>query len=311
MKPQNITERLFYEALRIRLVEASIIELYPSDKIQSPVHLSIGQEAVAVGVCAALKTSDPLFGTYRSHAFYLAKGGCLKQMFAELYGRRGGCAKGKAGSMHLMAPEVGFMGSSAVVASTIAHAVGAAYAVKLFKRNQVVTTVFGDGATEEGVYHESLNFASLKKLPTLFICENNGLAVHAKTWERQAFKISQHVRAYGMPYVCVKQGYDLMAVARAARAAVRYVRRCGTPYYLEIKTCRYKEHVGVNDDLNAGYRTQAELDRWKRNDPLVTDGRRVAKYSGRIRKEINEAIRYAEASPVPGAADLLQDVIER
>ena len=174
-----LSDTLFYQALRIRLVEERIIELYPTDKIQSPVHLSIGQEAVAVGVCRSLRTTDLLFSSYRSHAFYLAKGGDLRTMFAELFGRVTGCCGGKAGSMHLAAPEVGFMGASAVVASTIPHAVGAALAAQRLKRtDQVIVVAFGDGATEEGVYHESLNFAGLHKLPLVLLCENNGLAVH-------------------------------------------------------------------------------------------------------------------------------------
>ena len=175
----NMFERLFFQALRIRLVEERIIELYPSDVIQSPVHLSIGQEAVAVGACDSLTFNDLLFCTYRSHAFYLAKGGNLREMFAELYGKITGCARGKAGSMHLAAPEVGLMGASAVVASTIPHAVGAALAAKRLSKDQIIVGVFGDGATEEGVYHESLNFAALHRLPVIFLCENNGLAVHS------------------------------------------------------------------------------------------------------------------------------------
>lgn len=184
----GIYEELFYKALRIRLVEERIIELYPSDKIQSPVHLSIGQEAVAVCACQSLKQADLLFCSYRSHAFYRAKGGHLCEMFAELYGKATGCGRGKAGSMHLAAPEVGLMGSSAVVASTIPHAVGAALAAERLKKPQVIVAVFGDGATEEGVYHESLNFAALHKLPIVFFCENNGLAVHSKLEARQAYR---------------------------------------------------------------------------------------------------------------------------
>ena len=157
----NLYEDLFYKALRIRLVEECVIELYPSDKIQSPVHLSIGQEAVAVGVCQSLRPTDLLFCSYRSHAFYLAKGGDLDQMMAELYGKVTGCCEGKGGSMHLAAPEVGLMGASAIVASTIPHAVGAALAAKRLNKGHVIVAAFGDGATDEGAYHESLNFAVL------------------------------------------------------------------------------------------------------------------------------------------------------
>src|SRR5215469_12682757 len=180
-------EALFRECLRIRLVEEKIIELYPSDRIQSPVHLSIGQEAVAVGTCETLRPTDLLFATYRSHAFYLAKGGDLNRMFAELYGRIDGLAKGKAGSMHLAAPDVGMMGSSAVVATNLPHAAGAALAARNRRTDQVIVCAFGDGATEEGVYHETLNFVALMQLPVVLLCENNGLAVHASQKERQSY----------------------------------------------------------------------------------------------------------------------------
>ncbi len=185
----NIYEELFFLALKIRLVEEKVIELYPSDKIQSPVHLSIGQEAVAVGVCRSLTPSDLLFSSYRGHAFYMAKGGDLRAMFAELCGKVTGCCEGKGGSMHLAAPEVGMMGASAIVASTIPHAVGAALAAKLLKKEQVIVAVFGDGAVDEGVYHESLNIAALHALPVIFLFENNGLAVHSRMADRHSFNV--------------------------------------------------------------------------------------------------------------------------
>ena len=198
MKDEAIYRRLFRTALLIRLVEERIIELYPSDKIQSPVHLSIGQEAVAVGVCDGLKPDDLVFATYRSHGFYIAKGGSLDAMFAELYGRKGGVSGGKAGSMHLAAPEVGLMGSSAVVASTIPHAVGAALSFKRRGALAIAVAVFGDGATEEGVYHESLNFAALMKVPVLFLCEDNGLAVHSHRPVRQSYRLAEHAASFGI-----------------------------------------------------------------------------------------------------------------
>ena len=201
-------EKFFYSALRIRLVEERIMELYPSDKIQSPVHLSIGQESVAVGICHSLLPSDLLYSTYRSHAFYLAKGGDVRKLFAELYGKVTGCCQGKGGSMHLAAPDVGFMGTSAVVASAIPHAVGSALATKYLKKNQVNVVVFGDGAMDQGVYHESLNFAALHQLPVVFIFENNGLAVHSPLESRHAFSTLDHVKSYGIPTVNIAEGYD-------------------------------------------------------------------------------------------------------
>src|ERR1700677_3146591 len=164
-------ERLYRSLYRIRRVEEEVARVYPTDRIKSPVHLSIGQEAVSVAVCEALRPSDVVFGTYRCHALYLTKGGDLKQMIAELYGKATGCAKGKGGSMHMIAPKAGVMGTSAVVGTTIANAIGYAYAMKLQQRDTVVASFFGDGATEEGVFHESLNWASLKGLPIIFVCE--------------------------------------------------------------------------------------------------------------------------------------------
>jgi len=208
-------EALFRACLRIRLVEERIIALYPSDCIQSPVHLSIGQEAVAVGACEPLGREDFVFSTYRGHAFYLAKGGDLPRMFAELYGRVGGMAKGKAGSMHLASPAVGMMGSSAVVGSNLPHAAGAALAARNRSTQQVMLCAFGDGATEEGVYHETLNFISLLQLPVVLLCENNLLAVHAHPHERQSYTIAEHAACFGLETTVIDEGHDPTAVADA------------------------------------------------------------------------------------------------
>ena len=300
--------RLFRRALLIRLVEERIIELYPSDRIQSPVHLSIGQEAVAVGVCDALQANDLMFATYRSHAFYIAKGGPLGPMFAELYGRRDGVSGGKAGSMHLSAPDVGLMGSSAVVASSIPHAVGAALALKRRADSRIAVAAFGDGATEEGVYHESLNFASLKNVPVLFVCENNRLAVHSHLATRHAYRIVEHAASFGLEGRRVEEGWNMEAVRDATAAAVEHVRK-GKPYLLEIMTARYMEHVGVAEDFHFQYRSRAEIDAWKQRDPLILDRALVDALSGELLQEIDEAVAYAEQSAPPSKADLLTDII--
>ncbi len=300
--------RLFRRALLIRLVEERIIELYPSDRIQSPVHLSIGQEAVAVGVCDALQANDLMFATYRSHAFYIAKGGLLGPMFAELYGRRDGVSGGKAGSMHLSAPDVGLMGSSAVVASSIPHAVGAALALKRRADSRIAVAAFGDGATEEGVYHESLNFASLKNVPVLFVCENNRLAVHSHLATRHAYRIVEHAASFGVEGRRVEEGWNMEAVRDATAAAVEHVRK-GKPYLLEIMTARYMEHVGVAEDFHFQYRSRAEIDAWKQRDPLILDRALVDALSEELLQEIDEAVAYAEQSAEPSKADLLTDII--
>lgn len=177
--PVGIDLEAVYRSLYlVRHVEEEIARVYPTDKIKSPVHLSIGQEAVSVAVCQALRFDDMVFGTYPGHALYLAKGGDLKRMIAELYGKATGCAKGKGGPMHLVDIPHGVMGMSAVVGTTIPHAVGYAYALKLQRSDRIVASFFGDGTTEEGVFYEALNFAALRQLPILFICENNGYAIH-------------------------------------------------------------------------------------------------------------------------------------
>ncbi len=304
----QVYRRLFRSALLIRLVEERIIELYPSDRIQSPVHLSIGQEAVAVGICDALRADDLLFATYRSHAFYIAKGGGLGPMFAELYGRRDGVSGGKAGSMHLSAPDVGFMGSSAVVASAIPHAVGAAMALKRRGDGRIAVAVYGDGATEEGVYHESLNFAALKRCPVLFICENNQLAVHSHLAERHSYRVVEHAAAFGISGRRVDEGWDMMAVRKATEEAVAHVRN-GEPYLLEVMTARYKEHVGVGEDFHFQYRSRAEIDAWKERDPLIVDQTLVDDLTVELLREIDAAVAHAEQSPLPQRADLLTDVL--
>lgn len=300
--------RLFRTALTIRLVEERVIELYPSDRIQSPVHLSIGQEAVAVGVCDALNPDDLVFATYRSHGFYIAKGGALDKMFAELYGRIGGVSKGKAGSMHLSAPEVGLMGSSAVVASSIPHAVGAALSFKRRGSSRVAVAVFGDGATEEGVYHESLNFAALMKVPVLFLCEDNGLAVHSYKNARQSYNLLEHAATFGIESRRVDEGWDMLAIRQATLEALAVV-RAGRPFVLEIATGRYKEHVGVGDDFHFGYRSAADIDAWKARDPLLVDEKLVAELKPEIDREIAAAAAFAENSPFPGRDELLTDII--
>jgi pyruvate dehydrogenase E1 component alpha subunit len=302
-------EKLFYEALRIRLVEEKIIELYPYDKIQSPVHLSIGQEAVAVGLCSQMKLDDWLFINYRGHAFYLAKGGPLPELFAELYGKRTGLSKGKAGSMHLAAPKQGVMGASAVVGSTISHAVGAALASKIRGEDRVFVTVFGDGATEQGAYHESLNFAAVHSLPVLFLCENNGLAVHAALGERQAFLLTAHAKAYGIESLLVEDGYDFLKLSVICGEVLEQIKTRRRPMLLQINTCRYKEHVGPGEDFDAGYRAVSSVKAWKEKDPLEIDTKLIARFAPIISKEIEAAVDFAEASSLPTIDDLLTDVI--
>ena len=292
---------------RIRKIEEKISEIYPSDKIQSPVHLSNGQEAVAVGVCEHLKKTDLAFGTYRGHALYLAKGGCLKKMMAELYGKRTGCGKGKGGSMHLADGEAGVMGSSAIVASTISHAVGAAYAAKLRNTGQVIACFFGDGATGHGVYHESLNFSAKHKLPLLFICENNEWSIFTRVRDVHAFETCEHATAYGISVSRLEQGWDVEKVFSMAGKKIKELRTGLGPQYLEIQTFRYMQHVGPGSDIGKGPRTVQSLHDWQSRDPLTGMETDLSIHSD-IENELAEAIEFAEKSSFPDEHDLLEDV---
>lgn len=299
-------EDIFYQALRIRMVEEKITELYPTDKIQSPVHLSVGQEHHISALMSQLKKTDQVFTTYRGHAVYIAKGGSLKKLFAELYGKLTGISKGKAGSMHLTAPEVNMMGSSAIVGATLSHTLGAAYALKYLKKDNIVVSVTGDGSTEEGVFNECLNFASLKKLPLLFVIENNDLAIHSFTKTRQSFNLKKLTEAYGITYKRITDNFDMLGVASTAAAIISDIKRKEKPALLEIVTYRYRGHVGVTEDFHHKYRDRAECVRCMQKDPLIQNHALIRKFKGRIEKEINEAVAFAERSPVPGREELLK-----
>ena len=303
-------DQLLYSTLRIRMVEEKIIELYPTDQIQSPVHLSIGQEAVAVGICTQLLRTDWVFINYRGHAFYLAKGGPLPEFFAELMGKSGGLSKGKAGSMHLADPEHGVIGASAVVGSTISHAVGAALASKIKgEANRVFVSNFGDGAMEQGVFYESLNFASLHQVPILFLCEDNGLAVHTSINQRQAFNLKELLESFQISYFELEEGYDPEKVQEVAKQAIDMVRHQQVPVFLKVKTARYREHVGPGEDFQAGYRSEELINIWKSRDPLLKATNQIDEFRTQITIEIEQALRFAYKSPLPTIDDLLTDVI--
>ncbi len=318
----------FYHALyRIRRVEEEIARLYPSDKIKSPVHLAIGQEAVSVGVCETLQPHDIVFGTYRSHALYLAKGGNLNQMFAEMFGKVTGSAKGKGGSMHLIDRPHGVMGASAVVGTTIPNAVGYAYALKYQqKRNgqnaapsdtpndTIVVSFFGDGAVDEGVFHESMNFAALKALPIIFICENNFYAIHTHLRQRQKnTDIAGRAQSYGMLAQSIKSN-NAVEIYEKVNEAVQALRSGQPgPYFFECWTYRWKEHVGPGEDYQMGYRTEAEAQPWIEKDEVMRMRALVApdaitKIEAAVEAEVAAAIDFAEKSPFPELDELYRDV---
>jgi pyruvate dehydrogenase E1 component alpha subunit len=307
--------RLYRELLRIRLVEEKIVELYPEQEMRCPVHLSIGQEAVPVGISAHLRRDDQVMSGHRSHAHYLAKGGNLRAMYAEFYGKATGCASGRGGSMHLVDLEAGFLGSVPIVGATIPIGVGAAWAGRMRGSDRVYVVYFGEGATEEGVFYEAINFASLKKLSVLFVCENNLYSVYSPMSVRQpeGVPVYEKAKAHGVP-VRYGNGNDVMEVHRIAEESVKFVRGGNGPMFLEFETYRWREHCGPNFDNSLGYRTEAEFEIWRRQCPLDTfeaqlvgsggiADKEIAAMRREIQSEIEDAVTFAKQSPYPDAGD--------
>ena len=296
----------FYKSMyRIRSVEEEISKRYSEGKMRCPTHLSIGQEAIAVGVCANLTTQDQVLSTHRAHAHYLAKGGCLNSMMAEIYGKASGCSKGMGGSMHLIDTSVGFMGSTAIVGNTIPVAVGIALEKKLTRKKSIACVFFGDGATEEGAFYESVNFAIIHSLPILFICENNLYSVYSGLEVRQPVdrKIYKMVRAMGIS-AQHGNGNDVEEVARKVKHAKTMILKSGGPQFLEFDTYRWREHCGPNFDNNIGYREESEFLKWKKKDPLKNFySENSQKYIDRkidtISQEIDDAHQFADDSKFP------------
>ncbi|HYH18748.1 MAG TPA: thiamine pyrophosphate-dependent dehydrogenase E1 component subunit alpha [Azospirillum sp.] len=312
MRPETLSH--LYRTLRlIRVVEEEIARVYPSDKIKSPVHLSIGQEFISVGVCDALEPRDRVSITYRGHAAYLAKGGDLKAMIAEMYGKRAGCAQGRGGSMHLVDMQAGVIGASAVVGTSIPVATGFALAARRRKTGAVVACFLGDGASEEGCFYESLNFAALHKLPILFVCENNGYAIHEPLSKRWATdRLTERVATFGIPAEKLTDG-DVFTVRNAAKAAVGAMRAGGGPAFLEVACYRWQEHVGPNRDYDQGYRPAAELAPWVANDQVarlagLLNPAEVERIDAAIARTVAEAFAFAEETPFPDPEDLYDHV---
>ena len=308
--------RLYESLYRIRRTEEKIADVYPTDKIKSPVHLSIGQEAVSVGVCEALEPGDYVFGTYRGHALYLAKGGDLKKMIAELYGKVTGCAKGKGGSMHLVDVANGVMGTSAVVATTIPNAVGYALGIKQQNRRNIVVSFFGDGAIEEGVFSESINFAVLKNLPIIFVCENNNYAIHSDIARRQSIsEITDQVKPYGLPVRKIVDN-DIFAIKNYVHSIATQIRQNNMgPVFVECMTYRWLEHVGPGSDFQLGYRSEDEAKKWMETDQLlrlqqyIKDEDRL-QIEHAVDEEIEKAFEFAEQSPFPSEDELYTEIFK-
>ncbi len=311
--------RIYEMMLKIRLFEERVISLYPKEEMKTPVHLCVGQEAIAAGVCRNLTDKDYVFTNHRCHGHCLAKGMSMSSIMAELYGKRAGCCKGKSGSMHLSDPDKGILATSAIVAGNIPIAVGAALSLKLRRRGGIAAVFFGDGAADEGAFYESLNFASLKKLPVLFICENNFYATNSRQETRQPLdNIFKRGGIFGIKgFRC--DGNDAVKVFDLSRGLVEKIRKGSGPYLMECRTYRWKGHVGPDCDFEKGCRPKYEHDAWVKRCPVrklegillkkgALTGKGIENMRRRITREITKAEKFAKKSRFPASSELYDDV---
>jgi TPP-dependent pyruvate/acetoin dehydrogenase alpha subunit len=319
----NALKQMYITMVKIRKFEERVAELLisPKKEIITPCHLYIGQEAVASGVCSVLRKDDWVFSTHRSHGHFIAKGGSLKALMAELYCKKTGCSKGKGGSMHIASPDIGLPGSSAIVGGTIPIAVGTALAFSMQGKDAVSVAFFGDGAVSEGVFYEALNFASLKKLPVIFVCENNFYCTHLSIADCLAdTDICRKSEVFKMPGARV-DGCNAVEIHKAARKAVEDARSGKGPTLIECMTYRWRGHVGPYDDLDRGLRSKEELDYWIKKCPIKSLEKLLLKHGiiselqrdqilEAISQEIEEAVTFARESPSPNEDDLLRDVFK-
>lgn len=311
----EIARKLHLLMVKTRIFEERVREALFNNEIRTPCHLYLGEEAVAAGVCINLRTDDYIFSNHRSHGHYIAKGGELDSLMAEIFAKVTGCSKGRGGSMHVCAPEVGLLGTSALVAGGIPMAVGAALGAKHMKNGRITVVFFGDGATEEGSFHESLLFASFHKLPVIFVIENNLISTHLPLVDRQPDEnLSRYADSYG---IISKQidGNDALSVYYAAREAVEHVRQNKGPYLLECRVNRWIGHVGPNWDYKIGFRSKELVKEYVADDPiknfeeyLITEGissqDQIQSIDLEVRKEVEASYELATSSPNPNPEDI-------
>ncbi|MFI4987728.1 MAG: thiamine pyrophosphate-dependent dehydrogenase E1 component subunit alpha [Alphaproteobacteria bacterium] len=314
--------RLYRSVHRLRRTEETLAELYREQEMRTPTHFGIGQEAVASGVCEALKRDDVVYSHHRCHNHYLAKGGSIEGLAAELYGRETGCSRGRGGSVHLTARDKGFMVSSAIVGETVAVATGSALAFKMDGVPRIAVTFFGEATCEEGIIYECLNYASIRRLPVFFVCENNLYSTESPLSVRQpaGTDLCERVRTFKIPAERV-DGNDVAAVYAAARRALDGIRGGEGPFFLECMTYRWREHVGPLYDYEMGrtYRSRAELEAWMARCPVKLARRRllderaategeIAGWEGETEREIAAAVSAAKAAPAPSPSELFENV---
>ena len=288
MNRQELNIELYRTLYLVRSAENGIRKYYHEDDMKTPMHMSMGEEAIIVGACEALGPQGQVFGSYRSHALYLSKTRETEGFFAEMYGKVTGVARGKAGSMHMSSPEHGLLCCAAVVASTIPLAVGAAYANKVQKTGRPTAVFFGDGAMDAGVFWESLNAACVMKLPVMFVCEDNDFAVHTRRHHRQGFLDAAQVAAQFDCGVFQSDSTDVEEIYNVTRQALDDMKATGRPAYLRFKWYRYLEHVGINEDFDAGYRPKDEYLEWFERDPVSLQRRKLVQERWMSEQELSK-----------------------
>ncbi len=316
----NLLKNIYREFFRIRTIEEDLAKNYNDQKMRCPVHLSSGQEAVAAVFSNIVKKRDFAVSTHRGHAHYLAKGGNLNKMIAEIYGKEDGCSSGKGGSMHLIDLDVNFMGSTAIVGNSMPIGVGLGLSLKIKKQKGLSFVFLGDGAVESGVFYEALNFAAVKKLPVIFICENNLYSVYSSLEVRQPKnrKIYKLAREIGIKSEHC-DGMDSLKIYKCLKRTISETRRGKGPQFIEFSTYRWREHCGPNYDNDIGYRTLKEFEFWKKKDPLSKLKKLILKKSPgqkkslinielSIKKEVKESFQRAKNMNFPKKSSLFKDV---
>ena len=310
-------KKIYLSSFRIRLIEEALAKEYYKQEIRTPIHLSIGQELVASGICNILSKDDYVISHHRSHAHYFARGGSLNKFFAELYGKSNGCSKGNGGSMHLIDLSKNFLGATAIVGNSIPVGVGYAYSLKLNKKKSRVCIFIGDGSTEEGVFYESMNFVALKKLPVIVFCENNQYSVftHINKRRPKKTKINKIANSLGLKSFFVDSSEPLKYLSQLKKILQKNKNQ---PIFIEVMTYRFNEHTGPKKATNYDYSDLRQLNYWKKNDPIdklksylikqkIITNEILENYINKINREIKSSIKFAKLSKPPSYKNFIKE----
>ena len=316
-----LIKKIFFLMVKIRMFEEKLIELHPLQEMKSLQHYCIGQEAITASINSQLTDQDKIFCSYRSHGHYISKGCDIKKLMQELYHKKNGIMGGRGGSMHLADLKKGFYGSYVIVGSYVAIAVGTSLSLKLKKKNNIVVVFFGDGAMDEGVIYESFNFAAIKKLPIVFVCENNGFASLSKNTERQSsIDYSRKARSFGIKAYDVN-GQDIIQISKVFKKSKKFCVSGKGPVFINAKTYRFKSHIGVGDDIGLGLRSKKELQLQKKSDPLIlaenflfkkkiVDLKSINFFKNKFKNYLNNIVEISRQAPNPTKSDLLKGVFK-